>query len=155
MTDLFGPDWPQVLTFLFKFLVALALAIPVAWERESANRIMGLRTFPLVSVGSCGYVLITSVLASENVDSQARLLQGLISGLGFIGGGAIIKHENNVQGTATAASIWITGALGAAVGHGYYGIAVIISALTFLALILLSPLKDRLAADGQSESSDG
>ena len=101
---------------------------------------MGLRTFSLIAVASCGYVLIATRVVGFDADPQARIIQGLMTGIGFIGGGAILKQGANVRGTATAASIWMTGALGAAVGYSEIEIAVLISALNYLALRFLTPL---------------
>jgi putative Mg2+ transporter-C (MgtC) family protein len=72
---------------------------------------------------------------------MARIVEGLITGIGFIGGGAIIKHGAAVQGTATAAGLWATGAVGAAVGLGSYDVAVVIAAFTIFTFRGLSPLK--------------
>ena len=128
--------------------VAFVLALPVAWEREQSTRLMGLRTFPLVAVASCGYVLIAVAVVGSAEDAQARIIQGLMSGIGFIGGGAILKEGANVRGTATAASVWATGALGAAAAYGQYEIAVLLAAITFLTLRFLTPVKNQL--DDQS-----
>jgi putative Mg2+ transporter-C (MgtC) family protein len=75
----------------------------------------------------------------------------LMTGIGFIGGGAILKEGTNVRGTATAASVWATGALGAAAAYGQYEIAIILAAINFLALWLLTPLGKRLNKEDQSE----
>ncbi|HEX6314086.1 MAG TPA: MgtC/SapB family protein [Gemmatimonadaceae bacterium] len=95
-----------------RLVSAFALAVPIAWERERSTRIMGLRTFPLVALASCGYVLI-AVRATDPADADARIraLPGLMTGIGFVGGGAIVKHDSGVRGTATAASVWGTGAI--------------------------------------------
>lgn len=99
-------------------IVAFLLALPIALEREKSTRIMGLRTFPLVAVANCGYVLMAiGFIGPGGEDSKARVLQGLMGGIGFIGGGAILKQGVNVRGTATAASVWSTGALAAAVAY--------------------------------------
>lgn len=75
------------------------------------------RTFPLASLVSCAYVLIgLSLVSTEEHDVLVRIMQDLMSGIGFVGVGAILKDDDHVRGTASAASIWITGALGAAVG---------------------------------------
>src|SRR3546814_13027578 len=84
--------------------------------------------------------------------AQARLLEGWITGVGFIGGGAILKHAGKASGTATAASLWATGALGAAVGYGLYDIAVTLSLTTFLTLHLSHPLKR--ASQDRTEPAD-
>lgn len=133
-------DWHSFLEPLLKLAGAFLLTLPVGWERERSTRIMGLRTFSLVAVASCGYVLIANRVVGLDADPQARIIQGLMTGIGFIGGGAILKEGANVRGTATAASIWMTGALGAAVGYAEIEIAVVLSALNYLVLRVLTPL---------------
>lgn len=132
-------DWQRFLELLLRLAGAFLLALPVAWERERATRIMGLRTFSLVAVASCGYVLIAIQVVGLDADPQARIIQGLMTGIGFVGGGAILKEGVNVRGTATAVSIWLTGALGAAVGYSEFETAVILSVLNYLVLRVLTP----------------
>jgi putative Mg2+ transporter-C (MgtC) family protein len=137
-------NWSELLTYAVRVLAAFALAFPIAWEREKNTRIMGLRTFPIVAMGTCAYMLVTLAIAPENEDSQMRAMQGLMGGIGFVGGGAILKEGPTVRGTATAASIWATGALGAAVGFGRFDIAIVISLITFLTLRILTPIEEEL-----------
>jgi putative Mg2+ transporter-C (MgtC) family protein len=139
--DLF--DWRLMLDALAKLLLAYAITLPVAWERERAARSAGLRTFPLVALASCGFMLLATMLFPDSSEAQARVFQGLITGIGFVGGGAILKTHDSVHGTATAASIWNTGAIGTAVAYGRYEIAVVLSTANFLTLRLLSRRKDR------------
>jgi putative Mg2+ transporter-C (MgtC) family protein len=110
-------------------------------EREQAERSAGLRTFPLVAMASCGYIMLTSSVLGNHPEGQARVIEGLITGIGFIGGGAILKSDGTVRGTATAASIWNTGAIGAAVAFGRYEIAILLSVVNFAALRWLQALK--------------
>ena len=139
MTELYDQYWFH---YIFKILLAFILALPIGWNRERSTRIMGLRTFPLVAMGSTAYVLIALTLFQENSEAQARIIQGLITGIGFVGGGAILKNpEGSVQGTATAVSVWTTGALGAAVAYGRYEIAFIISVVNFLTLRYMTMVK--------------
>ena len=140
-------DGSAMLMSLGKIAVAYALALPIGWERERAARSAGLRTFPLVAVASCGYMLFAVELFAESEEAQARLVEGLITGIGFIGGGAILKEKGNVHGTATAASIWNTGASGAAVAFERYEIAVVLSLINFATLRLLEPLKRSVRDD--------
>ncbi len=121
--------------------VAYVLALPIGWNREKAERSAGLRTFPLVALATCGIVQATEGILEGHPEGTARIIEGLMTGMGFIGGGAILKTENSVRGTATAASLWATGATGAAVGLGAYDVAVMISLFTFLTLWLLAPFK--------------
>jgi putative Mg2+ transporter-C (MgtC) family protein len=124
----------EVLGHLAALAVAYALAFPIGWDREQDERSAGIRTFPLVALASCSFVLIAINVLGAGSAGQARILEGLITGVGFIGGGAILKQGNKASGTATAASLWATGALGAAVGYGLYDIAAILSFSTFLTL---------------------
>ncbi len=131
-----------------QLLGAILLAMPVAWNRESESRIMGLRTFPLVSLGACAYVIVgQSFIGPESTDALARIMQGLLSGIGFVGGGAIIKHDDHVLGTASAASIWVTGALGAAVAFDEWGLAIALSVLNLTLVGLLGRFKTSVNSD--------
>ena len=132
-------------------LAAFLLTLPIAWERESSTRMMGLRTLPLVALASCAWVLVGSLIAGDDANAQSRLLGGLIAGIGFIGGGAVLKSRSGVHGTATAASIWATGVLGAAIGYGMLEIAVLISLITLATLLVLRPIERLMGteADGR------
>src|SRR5579871_2105720 len=112
-------DWQEFGVMVGKVALAYALALPIGWEREQAQHSMGVRTFPLVAMASCGYVLLGHTLAGTDPAARSRIIQGLTTGIGFIGGGAIMRGQNNVHGTATAASIWNTGVVGAAVAMGH------------------------------------
>ena len=126
-------EWSQVWFNLTHLGIAYILALPVAMDREADSRSAGLRTFPLVAMAACGYTLVGfSILGST--DAEARVLQGIITGIGFIGGGAILKGKGNVSGTATAASIWTTGLIGIAVAADRYEIAILLSAMMFMTL---------------------
>lgn len=135
-------DWWQIGANLLSVTCAYVLAMPIAWERERYARTAGLRTFPLVAVASCGYILLATSVFGEDRQSTARVVQGLMTGIGFIGGGAILKHGASVRGTATAASVWNTGAIGAAVAFRRYEIAIVLSVINFLTLRLLTEFKD-------------
>lgn len=124
----------DVLPHLCVLAVAYLLALPIGWDREKSERSAGLRTFPLVAIASCGFIQATETLTHGSPEATARIVEGLITGMGFIGGGAILVVKTSVKGTATAASLWATGAVGTAVGLGAYDIALVLSILTFLTL---------------------
>jgi len=113
--------------------------VPIGWERERAHETMsaGLRTFPLVALASCAFVLIG--LSGLEPATHGHVLYGVMTGLGFIGAGAIIKGEAGVHGTATAASVWATGAIGAGIGFGRYDIAIALCVLTYVTLRFARP----------------
>ena len=135
----FNFDWAVVLRHLLELVLAYVFAIPIAWDRETNARTAGLRTFPLVAVAACAYMLI-GYQVLDSTDAEARVIQGLMTGMGFIGGGAILKHGGSVRGTATAASLWATGAIGLAVASQRFEIAFLISIATFLTLRYLKPI---------------
>ena len=120
---------------------AYLLALPTGWFREKQGHAVGLRTFPIVAMASCGYLL---VLGHPGEGDVSRLLQGLMAGIGFVGGGAIVKDGLSVHGTATAASIWNTGAIGAACALGNYEVAVMLAVLNLVTLQALVPIKRKL-----------
>src|SRR5215218_5232517 len=98
----------RLLSHLIALAVAYLLALPIGWNRERAERSAGLRTFPLVAVATCGIVQATEGLLNGHPEGTARIIEGLMTGMGFIGGGAILKDNGSVRGTATAASLWST-----------------------------------------------
>lgn len=132
-------------------LVAYVFALPIGWDREKSERSAGLRTFPLVAIASCGFIQATETLIHGNAEATARIVEGLITGMGFIGGGAILVVKNSVRGTATAASLWATGAIGTAVGLGAFDVGLVLSILTFLTLRVVTNLK----SDGADAAGEG
>src|SRR5512142_356470 len=110
-------DWHMQLIDVGKLALAYLLAVPVGWHREREAHTIGVRTFPLVAMASCGYVLLGMPEQMHSVDAQSRIIQGLVAGMGFLGGAAIFKGRGTVHGTSTAASIWTTGAVGASVAQ--------------------------------------
>lgn len=133
-------EWRLVLTTLSQIGSAYLLALPVAWDREHEARSAGIRTFPLVSVAACGYMLV-GIQVLDSTDAESRVLYGIITGMGFLGGGSILKSKGSVTGTATAASLWMTGAIGIAVAFHRYEIAVVMAMLNFLTLRYVKQLK--------------
>lgn len=143
-------DWVQILAYLGQLLAAYVLALPVALDREVESKSAGLRTYPLVAVGSCGFMLVGNAVL-PNQDMNAHLMKGLIGGLGFLGGGAILKNKQGVSGMATAASIWNTGAIGMAVAYSRYEIAIVLSLLNFLTLRIGSEVKETVNGDDEEQ----
>lgn len=138
---LIGANNFNVLPHLVALAIAYGLAFPIGWNREQEERSAGLRTFPLVAVATCGFVQAAESLTSTSPEAMARIIEGLITGMGFIGGGAILRLKDSVKGTATAASLWVTGAIGISVGLGSLDVAVMLSAVTVATLWILSPFK--------------
>ena len=151
--DLFNlPDieLSTVVSQMTQLMIAFLLALPIAWDREIEERTLGLRTFPLVAMASAGYILMTQAVLDNGSEEIARVIAGLMTGIGFLGGGAILKRGDAVRGTATAASIWSTAAVGAAVAFARYEIAIALTLVNFLTLRYLKRVK-RLVEDGAAE----
>ena len=143
LTDLVAPDLSFLATIFARMVLALLLTLPIAREREHHDVSAGLRTFPIVAIGACGLVLLARAVLGPHSDQQTHVLQGLVTGVGFIGGGAIVKAGDRVHGTATAACIWSTAIIGASVGFGQSEIAVVLAIVTFVTLRAVSRLDER------------
>ena len=129
---------------LLQLGIAYLIALPIGWDRERETHTAGIRTFPIVAVASCGLAMVGVNIPGSSPDSYSRILQGLVTGIGFIGGGAILRDSRGVTGTATAASVWCVAIAGAAVGFGMYHVAVVLALINLLTLRLLAPLKKDL-----------
>ena len=133
------PDAATMTVILVRVLVGAALGAVIGWERELKGRAAGLKTHILVSVGSALFVLAPTLAGVDGGDNT-RVMQGIVSGIGFLGAGAIIKMEKGarVEGLTTAAGIWLTSAVGMAAGMGMEIVAVI-TTLVALAVVGMIP----------------
>ena len=122
---------------LIAMVVSLVLGTAVGWERQVGRKPAGLRTHTLVCLGSTMFVLLTAHVARElgstGID-PTRIIHGVVTGVGFLGAGSIMRQEGWVQGLTTAASIWMVAAIGVAVGVQAWSLAI---TGTVLALIVL------------------
>ena len=126
--------WTDSLDHLVHLLVAYVLALPIGWHRAREEHSAGLRTFPLVAIASCALVQTAISVFGPTAAGNANIIQGVVTGIGFIGAGAIIRQGDLTTGHATAASIWAVGIMGAAVGYGYYDIGIILAAANLAVL---------------------
>lgn len=144
---LFDLELPHIIDHLGRILLAFVLAFPLGWERGMGRASVGFRTFPVVAMASCGYALLAASLPQADAETLTRLIQGLVAGIGFIGGGAILKEQHRVRGLVTAASIWNTGAIGVAVAFSRIEIAIVLSLVNTLTLLLLTPIAEHHRPD--------
>lgn len=147
--------WNEMSSHVIQLFVAFLLALPIAWDRERKERSAGLRTLTLVAVSTCGFLMAGRASFGESADAESRLWQGIITGIGFIGSGSILKTRTSVHGTATAASIWTTAAVGACVAYRNYDIAVVLSFLNFAVLRWLAPFKTEAGPSLGGQSGKG
>ena len=131
------PDSTRLFTVLIRVVVATLLGAVVGFQRERAGKPAGLRTHILVSLGTAVVVLACSA-SGMDMAGESRVIQGIVTGIGFIGAGSILKvsEERDIRGLTTAAGLWLTAAIGVACGLGTIGIALIGSVLALIVLAL-------------------
>lgn len=119
-----------------KMLLAAGLGGIIGYERETESKPAGLRTMILVSMGSCLFTIASIRIAAGGQGSfdPGRVASGIVTGIGFLGAGAILRSSGHVLGLTTAASIWLVAAIGMAVGMGMYGESLLATALAFFIL---------------------
>ena len=127
------------LEMILRFLLAVALGAGIGYQRERAGKIAGMRTHILVSSGAALFTLVSIYGFGDAVVDISRVAAGVVIGVGFIGAGVILRgaREEEVAGLTTAATIWVTAAIGLAAGAGMYLVSVIATAV--IAGILLLP----------------
>ena len=131
------PDGRQFATVLIRIIAAVLLGGIVGIEREKARKPAGLRTHILVSLGTAVVVLACSG-SGMDMAGLSRVIQGIVTGIGFIGAGSILKldEERDIRGLTTAAGLWLTAAIGVACGLGSLGIAAMGAVLALIILAL-------------------
>lgn len=118
---------------ILTIILAAGLGGLIGLEREKSHRPAGLRTHMIVCTGAC---LLTIVSMSVFGQDSHRIIQGIVTGLGFLGAGSIIASGTHVQGVTTAATIWVTAILGITVALGYYLLAVVTTGIILLLLLV-------------------
>ena len=144
--EIFEIDLNRLLVNLAMLTIAFLLPMLTAWDRESKSQSAGLRTFPLVSMAACSFTILAMTIFADS-GAQSKVIAGIVTGIGFIGGGAILKEKSSVTGTSTAAAIWATGAMGIAIGMGRLEIALTLSFMTFLTFKLVGRVKQEVIGE--------
>lgn len=137
----------QILGVL-RVLLAGVLAAIVGYERESEGKAAGLRTHILVGVGACLFTFAGLVFGSGD---NGRVAAGVVTGVGFLGAGAIMRQEGVIHGLTTAAGVWVVAAIGVAVGTGLYLVAAVTTAAVFITLRFLQATERRAGGPGPSD----
>jgi putative Mg2+ transporter-C (MgtC) family protein len=136
------PDIRQMVSLVTRLLTAMLLGALIGAQRESWGKPAGLRTHVLVAMGGALFVL-APLEAGMELDGMSRVIQGIVTGIGFIGAGAILKlHEKReIEGLTTAAGIWMTAAVGIAAGLGRWGLALVSTLLTWITLSVIGKIE--------------
>jgi len=139
------PDGRHLAIVIIRVLAAVILGGILGLQRERAGKPAGLRTHMIVCLGTA-VVVLACLASSMDMSGLSRVVQGIVTGIGFIGAGSILKlsEQREIKGLTTAAGLWMTAAIGVAVGLGSLGVALIGTAATFLVLSLIGAVERRI-----------
>jgi len=126
--------------YVWRLLLAAGLGAALGVEREYRQKPAGLRTNILIAVGSALFTIMSASMAQGGAD-PGRIAAQIVTGIGFLGGGAIMRNRDTVHGMTTAATIWVNAAIGVAAGSGQYALATFAAALTLVVLVVLPPIE--------------
>jgi len=140
----------QELIILFRIALSVALGFVLGIERELYKRPAGLRTHVLVCIASC-LIMLVSMYGFEGGD-PARLAAQVVSGIGFLGAGAIIRGDKDIKGITTAATIWMSAMLGLSCGNGFYFGAILVTICSLIILTIFRRFETKMAASSKYKS---
>lgn len=139
---------------IFRLLLAMLIGCVVGWERKRKGQVAGLRTFTLISMGACLAMLLSIYVPQEYLGLKngdpGRIAAQVVTGVGFLGGGAMIQQKGSIRGLTTAAGIWVVATLGMAVGVGMYGAALVATLLVMVTLISLEKWENKVRIGQES-----
>ena len=158
-------DLALQLDLALRLLLSAVLGAVIGYEREIHDHPAGMRTHLLVSLGSAAFTVISiygftnTGIANEAPTDPSRVAAQIVTGIGFLGAGAIIKYGTSVRGLTTAASLWVTAAVGMAVGAGWWLVAIVTTAIVVFSLWPLNRVMRRIRsigdASGEGPDRDG
>ena len=132
----------------------MVLGLALGTEREIRGHPAGIKTMGLISIGACMFTALGLLpFLGKNVD-PTRIAAQIVTGVGFLGAGAILRTGDDVHGLTTAASIWVAAAVGMAVGFGYYGISIFTTVLVIGMLVALRPIEERFIRNRWNRRKD-
>ena len=146
------PDLRHLTHVMIRMVFAALLGAAVGYQRERAGKPAGLRTHMLVCLGTAMFVL-AGYGSGMSSDGLSRVIQGIVTGIGFIGAGSILKlsRPQKIKGLTTSAGIWMTAAIGVTVGLGILGIALLSTVLTLIVLALVTPIEHKMFKDREAK----
>lgn len=149
-------DAEQAMRIVFRLCAATLLGAVIGIDRERAGKPAGFRTHILITLGTTVFVIACSA-GSLSAEGMSRVVQGIVTGIGFLGAGTILKvnEERNIQGLTTAAGIWMTAAIGVTVGVGSIGLALFATILTLIILAFVGPIEYRYHQKHREEGGNG
>jgi putative Mg2+ transporter-C (MgtC) family protein len=152
MTDI-NNLWPGVmaeLDMLGRLLLAAGLGAILGAEREMRQRAAGFRTNTLIALGSAAFTLVSIQLAAADGGDPTRIPSQIVTGIGFLGGGAILRGQGDIRGLTTAATVWVNAAIGMAAGAGLYALAITSTLVTLFVLTVFLRIENRMMRHAQN-----
>ena len=149
------PEYRQLAQVIIRITASAILGAIIGFQREKTGKPAGLRTHILVAMGTTVFVL-GCANSGMSSDGLSRIIQGIITGIGFIGAGSILKlnNERNIIGLTTAAGIWTTAAVGVTVGLGELGLAIIATVLTLIILSFAGSVESRIGKPDKTDDGE-
>ena len=147
---------------LVRLLAAGLIGGLIGFERRAYHKAIGVAGMVLIAIGSTTFMLLAKQLSQSDPSSISRTIQGLLSGIGFLGGAVIFKSGGDVRGVKAAAAVWITGAIGLAIGTSFWWLGITVGAVTFVVMFVADSFpdpereeKDEANADKDDEAGYG
>src|SRR5918996_3538482 len=139
MIESFYASVPEILV---RLLAAGVIGAMIGFERRAHHKAVGIAGMVLIAVGSTTFMLLAIQLAKTDASSISRMLQGMLSGIGFLGGAVVFKSGADVKGVKAAAAVWITGAIGMAIGTSYWWLGITVGVVTFVVMYVSDSFPD-------------
>ncbi len=138
-----------------RLLIAAVVGGALGYERRMQHKSIGIAGMMLVAVGSASYVMLATRLTGSDPSAIGRAIQGLMQGIGFLGGAVIFKTGSTVRGIKTAATVWITGSIGLSIGTWFWLLGVTVGVFTFAILFITDLLPEREREGDEGDDGDG
>ena len=139
MIETLQPTVPEILV---RLLAAGIIGGLIGFERRAHHKAIGVAGMILIAIGSTTFMLLAKQLSQTDPSSISRTIQGLLSGIGFLGGAVIFKSGGDVRGVKAAAAVWITGAIGLAIGTSFWWLGISVGAVTFVVMFVADSFPD-------------
>jgi putative Mg2+ transporter-C (MgtC) family protein len=136
---------------LVRLLAAGLIGGLIGFERRAHHKAIGIAGMMLIAIGSTTFMLLAKQLSESDPGSISRTLQGLLSGIGFLGGAVIFKSGHDVRGVKAAAAVWITGAIDLAIGTSFWWLGITVGVVTFLIMFVADSFPDPEREEKQEE----
>jgi putative Mg2+ transporter-C (MgtC) family protein len=138
---------------LLRLVAAGLIGGLIGFERRSHHKAIGIAGMTMIAIGSATFMLLAKELSQTDPASISRTLQGLLSGIGFLGGAVIFKSGHDVKGVKAASAVWITGAIGLAIGTSYWWLGITVGAVTFLVMFVSDSFPDPVREEKQEQGT--